>query len=129
MTLVVREPQLLVFEATARRHFEGRLIDHLQRFFPERCRVLGADGVRAAIAHGVASAARYGIESERDVCKYIDLMFVFGWDFDLPGEQPWAAKIFAQAGAQPPSELLAALLDRAMRKMHRAVGIQPQRGA
>ena len=104
----------------------ARVCDHLERCFPHRCRALGPDGVREAVDHGIARAAAYGIRSERDVCKYVDLMFVFGRDFDLPAEQPWAAKILATAGARRPGALIDALLDRAMHKMHRAGGIQPR---
>jgi hypothetical protein len=59
------------------------------------------------------------------VCKYVDLMFVFGRDFDLPEQQPWAARILRRLATSPPSARVEALMDKAMRMMHRAFGLQP----
>jgi len=36
----------------------------------------------AFVGDGIARAARYGIVSERDVCKFFNLVAVFGPDFD-----------------------------------------------
>jgi hypothetical protein len=41
----------------------------------------------------VDRAKVYDIDSERDVCKYIDIMYTFGRDFDIDPEIPWASKI------------------------------------
>jgi hypothetical protein len=126
--LLIRKPQLEALGARHRSAFAARLGEHLGRFFPERCRVLGPEGVAEAIEHGITRAALYGLTSERDVCKYIDLMFVFGRDFDRAECQPWAARILARRATTPPGALVEALLDKAMRMMHRAYGIAGAEG-
>jgi hypothetical protein len=70
---------------------------HLRTFFPERCAELGEDGVRGAVAYALARAAQYDITSERDVCKFLNLMFVYGFSFDVDPELPWAAAILNDA--------------------------------
>ena len=34
------------------------------------------------VQYGIKRAAVYGFTAKRDVCKYIDLMILFGRDFD-----------------------------------------------
>jgi hypothetical protein len=123
--LVIREPQMAALGRRHRAGFDARLRDHLRRFFPERCAALGDVGLDEAIAHGVGRAHEHGLTAERDVCKYVDLMFVFGRDFDLPEQQPWAARILRRLATSPPSARVEALMDKAMRMMHRAFGLQP----
>jgi hypothetical protein len=125
--LIIRKPQLEALGARHRSAFAARMGEHLQRFFPERCRALGAEGVAEAIEHGITRSALYGITSERDVCKYIDLMFVFGRDLDRAESHPWAARILARHATTAPGALVEALLDKAMRMMHRAYGIEARR--
>jgi hypothetical protein len=43
------------------------------------------------IRHGVGRARAHGIDTERGACKLLNLMFVFGRDFDR--ELPWAREI------------------------------------
>jgi hypothetical protein len=59
--------------------------------FAERFASLGETGVRVLIREGVARAAGYGLESEREVCRYIDLLLTFGSDVDAPGGRVAAA--------------------------------------
>jgi hypothetical protein len=120
--LVVRRAQLDALGEPRRLEFVERTARHLARFFPERCAALGEEEVKAAVQHGIRRAAAHGFTTERDVCKYIDLMFLFGWDFDR-GER-WAAETLAQSA--PAAERLEALFDRAMRRASRAPGIQPR---
>lgn len=122
--LVIRDAQLAALGARHRAAFSGRLVAHLERFFPERCQALGPGGVAEAIEHGVDRAALYGIVAERDVCKYVDLMFVFGRDLDRAEVHPWAARILSKHATTAPGALVDALFDKAMRMMHRAHGIE-----
>jgi hypothetical protein len=96
--LVVRTAQLEALGASVQQHFEERLMAHLERFFPQPCVILGEFGLRQLCQEGIARARAYGLRSERDLCKYLNLMFVFGCDFDH--EQPWAAEIL-QLGSAP----------------------------
>jgi hypothetical protein len=72
------------------------MLVHLQKFFPGQCYAAGEERVREIISHGIDRAATYGLTSKRDVCKYIDLMVVFGRDFDTDSRLRWAAEILRQ---------------------------------
>lgn len=71
--------------------FEARLLAHVQANFAERFASLGEHGVRTLIREGAARAAGCRLESEQEVCRYIELMLTFGGDFDAPGGRAAAA--------------------------------------
>jgi hypothetical protein len=109
--LVVRAAQLEALRAAQFARFENTVLEHVREFFGERCAELGPEGVRNLIKHGMTRARCYGIEREKDVCKYIDISFVFGRDFDV--EQPWAGLILLSSSPGP--ERIQALFEVAVR--------------
>jgi hypothetical protein len=94
-TIVLREAQVEALRMPSSEGFVGRVEAHLRRFFPGECaRLGGKPALRAVVDHGMARAAHHGLRSEREVCKYLDLMFAFGRDFDRDPRLPWAVAIF-----------------------------------
>jgi hypothetical protein len=89
----IRKEQLAILEKKEIEKFGERMVAHLRKVFPERSEVLGDNGLRDLIRYGVLRSASYRIVAERDVCKYIDLMMVFGRDFDQSRQYSWAAAI------------------------------------
>ena len=80
--MVIRRRQMAMFSGTALQSFEDRVAAHLNRCFPDQCKLLGEPSLRGTIRYGIERASQHGINAEREVCKYIDLMVVFGRDFD-----------------------------------------------
>ncbi len=62
---------------------------------------------------GIEKASHYGIVSERDVCKFTDLMFAFGEMFDKDTKLPWAVAILTDSGIEDPSTRTNRLWDTA----------------
>ena len=93
------------------------MVAHLKEFFPAQCERLGEPEVRRWITTGTEKAGSYGIVSERDVCKYIDVMFVHGRNFDT--DAPWAHPILT-ARAVDPADKTKALFEAA--RKHPAKG-------
>jgi hypothetical protein len=91
--LTIRPEQLAVLSQPHVKRFEDWMLAHLKKFFPKESESAGESGLRETIQHGIKRAAVYGIVSERDVCKYIELMIVFGRDFDQDEKVPWAGQI------------------------------------
>jgi len=87
----IRRQHRAAFVEAAVRDFEKRMVAHLRECFSEQCADLGDEELRAIVAYGRERAALYGIDLERHVCLYIDLMFGVGRDFDedpaLPARQ------------------------------------------
>jgi hypothetical protein len=97
--LTIRQEQITVFSQLEVEKFEEWMLAHLKKFFPAKCRALGESKLLEIIRRGVKRAAVYQFTSKRDVCKFIDLMVVFGREFDTDKRLPWAGKILASKGA------------------------------
>ena len=100
--LTIRKEQMAVFAALEMKKFEDRVFAHLNKCFSKRCKVLGEPKVRETIQHGIKRAAAYRISAERDVCKYVDLMMVFGPDFEQSSEHSWASAILDDTTVKSP---------------------------
>ena len=112
--LILRNEQMRAFDADRRRRFEQQMFEHARRYFPERCRMLGDEQTREWILHGIDRSGSYGIVSDRDVCKYIDVMFVYGREFDVDPQCRWAPKILGPQHTDP-ARKAALLLEAAKR--------------
>jgi hypothetical protein len=99
---LITPAQYAALSQDARRRFEDLVIAHLKEFFPERCRPLKEPDLRAVIDYGVKHAAVYNIVSEQGVCTYIDLMFLFGKDFDKHPQLPWACQVLTDPSIDTP---------------------------
>lgn len=101
--LTIRKEQLAVFGPLGKKAFEDRMLEHLDKCFPEQCKALDEPKLREIIQYGTQRAAAYRITSERDVCKYIDLMIFYGRDFDKDTNLPWAQSVLQNKNIRNPS--------------------------
>jgi hypothetical protein len=125
--LKIRKEQNDELAKAALKRFEDSMVVHLNKFFPEECDLLGADGTRQAIRYAIEQAAGYDIVSQRDVCIYADVMFAFGRDFDHSRKLPWAAQILNDKSSEgKPSEKVDKLYDAALKNIEKAAGIKPE---
>jgi hypothetical protein len=98
--LTIRREQFAILAEAEVQKFEEWMVVHLRRFFPKQCTVAGDAQLRETIRYGIRRAAVHGITVKRDVAKYIDLMIVFGRDFDTDGRMRWAAEILGRQRPQ-----------------------------
>src|SRR5579864_7989544 len=101
----IRPEHKAAFRKAAMDNFIERVAAHAAKFFPETCERLGPEGVRTKIAYCTKRAATYGIVTEPEVCKYVDVAFAFGRDFDRDTKYPWAGAILANARVTPKSKI------------------------
>ena len=91
--LIIRKEQMEAFEQSAIRNFENEMVRHMKKFSPLHCKVIGDNGVREVIRLGIDRAEKYSLTNRGPVRFYIELMFMFGSDFDTDPQLPWAGKI------------------------------------
>jgi hypothetical protein len=101
---VIRNDQYDALDRAAYENFVARMRVHLRKFFPEQCDALGETKTGQLIEFGVKRARVHGFEAERDVCKYIDLMCVFGHGFERDERLPWARQILESRFPPDPGE-------------------------
>ena len=73
--------------------FETRMVEHLHRHFPLHCDRMGDAEIRREILNGIQGAMSYHITGDADVCRYIDLIFAFGREFERGEEFAWTREI------------------------------------
>jgi hypothetical protein len=111
--LVIRRAQLEQIGRAMRAPFVELLAAHLQEYFPDRCARLGpAAALRDWIEDGIARAGGYGIDVERDVCRFLDMRMELGDDFDRDPALPWAHKVLTDPQFAGSSGARADALDR-----------------
>ncbi len=91
--LTLRKEQIAVLSDAEAKKFIDRVAAHVAKFFPGKVKTLGEQKTRDDIRYGVTRAASYGIKAEREVCLYIDVMFVLGRDFDNDPALDFASRI------------------------------------
>lgn len=111
--LLIRNVQVRALQKEMLRRFEDRLIEHGIRYFPEIAGRLG-DDLREAVRHTERRARNYGFDTQREVCKYLNLQCLFGRNFDRDPACAWALDLLNTSLPGPPKmeRLYALALDR-----------------
>ena len=78
----IRDEMLRVFADHQDRAFEQRVVDAMQRDFPEAAEMDGAE-LLYAVRTQVRNASKYGLIIEGDVASYAVSAFLLGEDFDV----------------------------------------------
>lgn len=99
--LVIRNLQVDALRTELLRRLEDRLVEHALHYFPEVCARMKR-GLRGAVEHSVERAFDHGFEGEREVCKYMNLQFRFGRDFDRDPVCAWAVPLLESSLPGPP---------------------------
>ena len=88
----IRAQQMDELKRAALRRFEDEMVQHMKEFSPRHCEVIGEPGVREVIRLGMQRAREHGLTNRGAVRFYIEMMFMFGSDFDTDPQYPWAAE-------------------------------------
>ena len=91
--LTIRKMQMDALESAAIRAFEDRTFQHLQKYFPGHCTLLGEEQMRRVIQQGWVKAKSYDLTPECCVRSYIEFMCLLGSGFDTDPLLPWAAEV------------------------------------
>ena len=93
----IRREQIEALAAASIEQFQDNIVDHLRHVWPDETGALADDELFAWVRYGVERGRPYGIETEYDVARFIDLMFLFDAEFDANESLPWAAEILRDA--------------------------------
>jgi hypothetical protein len=103
---------MTVLAALGDSQMEDRARAHLKSCIPDSCALLSDDELRDIIRWGRRRSRHYGIEREHDFFRYLNLMFIFGLQFDTNPKYPWAKQSLIGKG-RPPARM-DLLMDYAM---------------
>lgn len=96
--LNVREQQMeaLALNTTPLQEAEAELVAHVRRAFPEQCQQLGEDRTHVVVLYGLGRALEHGFNRRQQIARYLNLMFLFGADFDRDPKLPWASQVLTE---------------------------------
>lgn len=111
--LIIRQEQMEVLKEYMTKRFEDLMVSHLNVYFSKECQALGEEEVRKKIRDGIDQAKTHGIMIERDVSRYINLILLFGSNFDKDPAFPWAGNILKDESIGGPSQRMNMLYEEA----------------
>jgi hypothetical protein len=135
--LTIRSEQLRTLEAVARDRFVDTVTLHLRTHFTETVQGMGETELRAIVLRAVERAATYGLTSEQDALRYVNLAAAYGWEFDRDPRHDWMRQMLTSPAITSPSERLRLLVDRCLeharrdentRRLAEEFGLQPGKG-
>lgn len=103
--LTIRDPQLRAIARAHERRFLRRAEKHLWTTLPDECAELGAERVREIVETALVRARGYGLERDYDILRFLNLMMLFGADFDDDDAYPWAREILRDEELEPLTRL------------------------
>jgi len=93
--LIIRDVQMEAFAQAGRQRLIKRMIDRVQRIWPEECQRFGDKATRNMVDSAVTRAFHYELTTEYDVVRFVDLVFAFeSTEFD---SSDWASEILKQS--------------------------------
>ncbi|HEX8242709.1 MAG TPA: hypothetical protein VF541_04425 [Longimicrobium sp.] len=118
--LIIRDEQLRAMQAGFDDEFVGRILPPLRERHPAEYAALGPERLRALAHAGLERGGGYGLTSEVNVFRFVELMLLFGADFDTDPALPWAAAVLGDPELHDPDERMELLLDEARDELARA---------
>ena len=88
--LVIRSEQMQTMRGFALEEFENELVEHIKEFAPKHSEVIKDEGVREVVRLGIERSEKYGFTHRGPVRFYVEMMCMFGSDFDTDFQMPWA---------------------------------------
>ena len=120
LVLTIRNAQMESLRQASRRGFENQAV--------ERCIARGTpvggsgteDSIRRFVQQGIQSALNYGIRSEGQILRFLDMLPELTGNGDDAPLRPWAVEILTDVELGPGVKL--ALLEDAIRRGEQAAG-------
>ncbi|MFH0727541.1 MAG: hypothetical protein V2B19_14525 [Pseudomonadota bacterium] len=113
--LVIREEQIEALAAAVAGGFETELVKHIKNFAPRHSAVVGAEGIRETVRRGMERARTYGFTNRGPSRFFVELMVMFGSQFDTDPLLPWAEGVLNNESIKNQMER-ADILHEAMRE-------------
>jgi hypothetical protein len=99
--LVIRSPQIHLFQQNARRAFITEMVVHLGTFSPPLFDTLSEASRYQTVQFGIERAEHYGFSLRGPVQLYLELMVLLGSHFDTDPQYPWATAVLNDAPSTP----------------------------
>lgn len=93
--MAIRQKQMEQLAERYQESFVQRAAKHLRQHYSEQTTPMTEEALAQEIRYGIERGQVHGFNTQRDVTKYLNLMFEFGRHFDLDPNCGWAHAILA----------------------------------
>lgn len=98
--LVITNAQRRIFQDSGWERFASEMVEHMRAFAPAHCRVIGEPNVRRVVDLGIAKGKGFGFTYRGPLRFTLELMFLFGSQFDSDPQFPaWAGALLRRGDA------------------------------
>lgn len=113
--------QMARFAEGGEQRFVKDAVEHVRRFFPEESAGQDDGAVHATVRDALLLARWYGIETQYDLLRFINHIYILGERFDVHPDFPWAGGILNQREI-PARQRMDALSRRTRKELRRVSG-------
>jgi hypothetical protein len=110
--IVIRHVQMAQFAADRRRRTLAGLCDALRASYPTQLTALTPIALYRRVMQAIGRAEAYGLDSEEDWRRYLELTVLHGWDFDQRPALAWMRQCLTDERISMPAARLTRLLDQ-----------------
>lgn len=96
----IRHQQIQILSKNSRVSFIHKMSEHLRHHFPEDTQSISNSVLHDKIDSALYSAASFGIDSDQDVCRYLNLSLYLGWSFLSDPEYAWVITMLSERGTE-----------------------------
>lgn len=113
--LVLRSSQLTALRRVRIAPWVPGLANELRARFPAELAALSDEELQPLVREAALRALAHGLESLRDLSRFLNLQVVLGWSFDA--EQPWVATYLDDPEVPSPSTRLDRLVKASVARL------------
>ena len=89
MAITITDQQLKILEPYAYENYITELVEHCDKKFPHLRKTMGEEKLRQTLRQSVEKAKKNGFTQRGPVRFYIEMLIIFGWDFESDPQYPW----------------------------------------
>ncbi|MGY2440936.1 hypothetical protein [Pseudomonas sp. SDO52101_S400] len=109
--MIIRNAQLACFADDRRHRFVVKMCGLLRECHASERVTVDDEVLCQHVEATLDRASAYGLNSERDCLRFLNLAVVCGWDFDLQPEHGWMRDLLADTAVSTPGDRLERLLE------------------
>ena len=91
--LKINPKQIDAFKQAALRQFNRRMVARVKELATAHFEFNGEDAACQLVGYGMQRAAEHGFTEQDTIRLYLDFMVIYGCDFDVDPQLPWAGRV------------------------------------
>jgi hypothetical protein len=125
--LKLRKQHLDAFEAQKVALFTTRVVAHVKAVWPAECVELGDAAVAEGVKSAIKRAVGFGLATEQDIVRFVDLTYILASDFDTHPLAAWTRPILADRSLAPGAKMdrLYQRMDEEFANIEKRKGVKP----